>query len=55
MTLRIGVKLPHTGSIDPASIADRAVALEKAGFDSLWVSDHVVLAREDRVLLPVRD
>lgn len=43
MTMQIGVKLPHTGSVAPASIADRAMALENAGFDSLWVSDHVVL------------
>lgn len=43
MTLAIGIKLPHTGTIDPARIADRARALERAGFDSLWVSDHVVL------------
>lgn len=46
MTMRLGVKLPHTGSIDPASIADRAVELEQAGFDSLWVSDHVVLPEQ---------
>lgn len=43
MTLRIGVKLPHTGALDPTSLADRARELETAGFDSLWVSDHVVL------------
>lgn len=43
MTLRIGAKVPHTGTIEPASIGDRACGLERAGFDSLWVSDHVVL------------
>jgi probable F420-dependent oxidoreductase len=42
--MRIGVKLPHTGSAVPASsLARRARELELAGFDSLWVSDHVVL------------
>ncbi|GAA2082552.1 TIGR03619 family F420-dependent LLM class oxidoreductase [Actinomadura alba] len=43
MTMRIGVKLPHTGSAAPASLARSARDLELAGFDSLWVSDHVVL------------
>jgi probable F420-dependent oxidoreductase len=44
MTMRIGVKLPHTGSAAPAAyLARRARELELAGFDSLWVSDHVVL------------
>ncbi|HEX3790369.1 MAG TPA: TIGR03619 family F420-dependent LLM class oxidoreductase [Pseudonocardiaceae bacterium] len=42
--MRIGVKLPHTGTAVPATrLADRARDLELAGFDSLWVSDHVVL------------
>ena len=44
--MRLGVKLPHTGSIDPASIAGLAVEYERAGFDSLWVSDHVVLPEQ---------
>lgn len=43
MSVALGVKLPHTGSVDPSSIPDRARALEDAGFDSLWVSDHVVM------------
>jgi probable F420-dependent oxidoreductase len=41
--MHIGVKLPHTGTAVPAStVARRAQHLESAGFDSLWVSDHVV-------------
>lgn len=43
MPLDLGVKLPHTGTVDPTSVPQRAVALERAGFDSLWVSDHVVM------------
>lgn len=43
MTMRIGVKLPHTGDAVATRVAERARALESAGFDSLWVSDHVVL------------
>ncbi|MEW1722044.1 TIGR03619 family F420-dependent LLM class oxidoreductase [Streptomyces sp. NPDC093109] len=40
--LAIGAKLPHTGTVTGAVTA-AATALERAGFDSLWVSDHVVL------------
>ncbi|MEV7429467.1 TIGR03619 family F420-dependent LLM class oxidoreductase [Nocardioides sp. NPDC092400] len=43
MPIALGVKLPHTGPVDPSSIPARARALEEAGFDSLWVSDHVVM------------
>jgi probable F420-dependent oxidoreductase len=39
----LGAKLPHTGATDPTSIPERARELEQAGFDSLWVSDHVVM------------
>ena len=39
----LGAKLPHTGSATAASIPGRARSLEDAGFDSLWVSDHVVM------------
>ncbi len=43
--MRVGVALPHgvNGGIDPLDwpqLADLAVRLETAGFDSLWVSDH---------------
>jgi probable F420-dependent oxidoreductase len=42
--MRIGVKLPHTGNaVSASSVPRRAHELEVAGFDSLWVSDHVVL------------
>jgi len=50
--VRIGVKLPHTGRIDPSSIPSRARDLEAAGFDSLWVSDHVVLPTVVRSAYP---
>jgi probable F420-dependent oxidoreductase len=44
--MRIGAKLPNTGplALEPG-IAQLARTLEKAGFDSLWVPDHVVLPR----------
>ncbi|HEY0187914.1 MAG TPA: TIGR03619 family F420-dependent LLM class oxidoreductase [Cellulomonas sp.] len=46
--LAVGAKLPHTGpAATGARVRSAAVALERAGFDSLWVSDHVVLP--DRV------
>jgi probable F420-dependent oxidoreductase len=42
--IRLGVKLPHTGAaVASGSVPGRARELEVAGFDSLWVSDHVVL------------
>lgn len=42
--MQLGVKLPHTGSaVATGSVPQRARELEAAGFDSLWVSDHVVL------------
>ncbi|TXK16968.1 TIGR03619 family F420-dependent LLM class oxidoreductase [Homoserinibacter sp. GY 40078] len=41
--MRIGTRLPTTGpDANRAGIVDRARELEAAGFDSLWVSDHVV-------------
>jgi probable F420-dependent oxidoreductase len=44
MRMRIGVKLPNSGPLplDPG-IPALARTLEAAGFDSLWVSDHIVL------------
>jgi probable F420-dependent oxidoreductase len=45
-TLRIGAKLPNSGPLPQAlGIPAMAQALEAAGFDSLWVADHVVLPR----------
>lgn len=42
--MRIGAKVPNTGSL-PAErgIAAMAAELEEAGFDSLWVSDHIAM------------
>lgn len=46
MTISLGAKLPHTGTaaID-RGIGRLAADLEAAGFDSLWVSDHVLFPR----------
>ena len=45
--MRIGAKLPHSGQIamhrEPARMA---AELDAAGFDSIWVSDHVVFPHE---------
>jgi probable F420-dependent oxidoreductase len=42
--MRIGAKLPNSGPL-PLRLGIPAMArsLERAGFDSLWVSDHIVL------------
>lgn len=44
MSVRIGVRVPNAGPL-PAEIGIPAMAraAEKAGFESLWVSDHVVM------------
>ncbi len=45
--LRVGAKLPHTGALPRRfGLARMAARLEAAGFDSIWVSDHVVFPRE---------
>jgi probable F420-dependent oxidoreductase len=43
VALLVGARLPHTGAVDPLTVTDAARNLESAGFDSLWVSDHVVM------------
>lgn len=44
--IRIGVKLPSSGAIARrASLTGASIAAEAAGFDSVWVSDHVVMLR----------
>ena len=40
--MRIGAKLPNSGPRS-AEIPSEAAALERAGFDSLWVADHIVM------------
>jgi probable F420-dependent oxidoreductase len=42
--VRIGAKVPNSGPLPEArGIGAMARTLEAAGFDSLWVSDHIVL------------
>lgn len=51
--MRIGAKLPNSGPLPlDVGIPSMARAFEDAGFDSLWVSDHVVLPREIRSRYP---
>jgi len=47
MSVRIGAKVPNSGPL-PGSIGipQMARVLEQAGFQSLWVADHVVLPAE---------
>jgi probable F420-dependent oxidoreductase len=53
VSIRLGAKLPHSGSL-PArlGLVTMAQRLEKAGFDSMWVSDHVVFPEEVRSRYP---
>ena len=42
--MRFGVALPHTNAFtDPDVLTGLARRLEGAGYDSLWVSDHVIV------------
>jgi probable F420-dependent oxidoreductase len=44
MSLLISAKVPTTGTLPEAlGIGEMAASLERAGFDGLWVSDHVVM------------
>jgi probable F420-dependent oxidoreductase len=44
MTMRIGAKTPNSGALpERLGIGAMAAELEAAGFESLWVSDHIVL------------
>ena len=44
MAMRIGAKVPNSGALpERLGIGAMAAELEAAGFDSLWVSDHIVL------------
>jgi probable F420-dependent oxidoreductase len=44
MTMRIGAKVPNSGPLpERLGIGAMAAELEAAGFESLWVSDHIVL------------
>lgn len=53
MTMRIGAKLPNSGPLPmEIGIPRMARVLEDAGFDSLWVSDHVVMPAEIRSAYP---
>jgi probable F420-dependent oxidoreductase len=54
--MRIGAKLPVFGPIvHEVSLADAARRAEEAGFDSVWVSDHVVMVQESRSRYPYSD
>ena len=53
MSVRIGAKVPNSGPlVARLGIPRMARTLEEAGFESLWVSDHVVLPLEIRSRYP---
>jgi probable F420-dependent oxidoreductase len=49
--MRIGAKLPNSGPLS-SEIPATAVTLERAGFDSLWVADHIVMPETIRSRYP---
>ena len=45
--MKLGAKLPHSGALAMRRApAEMAAELEAAGFDSIWVSDHIVFPVE---------
>jgi alkanesulfonate monooxygenase SsuD/methylene tetrahydromethanopterin reductase-like flavin-dependent oxidoreductase (luciferase family) len=47
LSVRIGAKVPNSGPLPGTiGIPEMARTLEQAGFQSLWVADHVVLPAE---------
>lgn len=51
--MKIGAKLPHSGEIAlRRAPAEMAAELEAAGFDSIWVSDHIVFPVETTSTYP---
>ena len=54
--MRIGVKVPNSGPFpERLGIGAMAAELESAGFESLWVSDHIVLPAEIESRYPFAD
>ena len=52
-SIKLGAKLPHSGALPKKlGIGRMAASLEAAGFDSIWVSDHVVFPSEVRSRYP---
>ncbi len=52
MSIRLGAKLPHSGALLSLGLVTMAQRLERAGFDSIWVSDHVVFPHDVRSRYP---
>jgi probable F420-dependent oxidoreductase len=50
--VRFGAKIDNYGTDVAATLADRATRAEQAGFDSLWLSDHVVMPVRTRSRYP---
>lgn len=51
--MRIGAKVPNSGPLPvERGIAAMAAELETVGFDSLWVSDHIVMPRHIKSRYP---
>lgn len=51
--IRLGAKIPNSGELPlRLGVGRMAAALESAGFDSVWVSDHIVFPKEVRSPYP---
>lgn len=53
--MEVGICLPHYGAaMEPQGMRRFAEAAESLGFDSLWVTDHVIVPRERDILYKER-
>jgi probable F420-dependent oxidoreductase len=49
--MKLGICLPHYGRpIDTGRLLEVASAAEEAGLDSIWVTDHVIVPRDERLI-----
>jgi probable F420-dependent oxidoreductase len=53
VSMEVGLSIPHVGpSANREALIPFVQLVEACGFDSLWVADHVVVAREQRSRYP---
>ena len=51
--MEIGLHVPQVGPLaSPESVGAFATAADEAGFDGLWVFDHVVIQKEQQSKYP---
>ena len=50
--MKFGVCIPHYGRpIDAGGLTEMAIKAEEMGFDSVWVTDHIIVPHSDPEIL----